>query len=102
MPKVMSPPGFKGVVACLLRESPSLAIVETIPKVRQLAMLKEPMVMTMYATHRVQGQGPQGYLHGYGDCLSGESGPWEPLHGSHPPRGTLEELVEEDLAEGYP
>ena len=54
MPKVMPPLGFKGVVACLLRESPSLAPVEATPKVRQPAMLVEPTVMTMYATGIVQ------------------------------------------------
>ena len=46
MPKVTPPLGFKGVVACLLRESPSLAPIEATPKVRQPAMLVEPMVTT--------------------------------------------------------
>ena len=32
------------------------------------------------------GWGHWGYLHGHGDCLGGESGPWEPPHGSHPLR----------------
>ena len=32
------------------------------------------------------GWGHWGYLYGYCDCLSGESGPQEPLHGGHPPR----------------
>ena len=58
----------------------------------------------------------------HSDCLSWESGPWEPPHDGHPPgtycgqphrpplrsqavgcqEATVEELAEEDLVEGCP
>ena len=50
MSKVAPPPGFKGVVTCLLRESLSLALIEASPKIRQPDMLMEPTVTTMCAT----------------------------------------------------
>ena len=54
MPKVAPPMGFKGVVDCLLRESPLLALVEAPPEIRQPDMLMEPTVTTMYTTHIIQ------------------------------------------------
>ena len=47
------PPGFKGVAACLLRNSPSLAPIEAL-ETRQLDTLMGPTVTMMYATHIVQ------------------------------------------------
>ena len=43
-------------MACLLRDSPSLAPVEAPPEIRQPDMLMEPMVTMMYATCIVQDQ----------------------------------------------
>ena len=54
MPKVAPPLGFKGVAACLLRESPLPALVEATPEIRQPHMLMEPTVMMMYTTRIVQ------------------------------------------------
>ena len=54
MPKVAPPWGFKGVAACLLRDSSSLAPIETPQEIRQPDMLTEPMVTMMYTTCLVQ------------------------------------------------
>ena len=54
MPKVALPPGFKGVVACLLRDSPLPAPIEAPPEIREPDMLMEPTVAMMYATCIVQ------------------------------------------------
>ena len=49
-------------------------------------MLPEPTVTMLYATCIVQDEATGVTYHGHTDCLSGESGPWEPLHCGHPPR----------------
>ena len=54
VPKVSLPPGFKGDAACLLRDSPSPAPIDTPPEVRQPDMLTKPTVTMMYATCIVQ------------------------------------------------
>ena len=73
MPKVTPPLGFKGVVACLMRESPSPALIETTPKVRQPVMLVEPAVTMMYATHIVQDE-VTGVI--YMDMVTALGGEW--------------------------
>ena len=54
MPKVTLPLGFKGVVACLLRDSPSPPPIEAPAEIRQPDMLVAPTVTTMYAIGIVQ------------------------------------------------
>ena len=102
MPKVMPPLGFKGVVACLLRESPSLAPIGATPEVMQPAMLVEPTVMTMYATCIVQDK-VTGVT--YMDTLTASVGRvvlGNPCMVATLPGATVEELAKEDLAEGHP
>ena len=102
MPKVTPPLGVKGVIACLLRESPPLAIIETTPEVRQLAMLAEHAVMTMYATCIVQDE-VTGVT--YMDTVTASVGRVA-LRNPHMvatlPGSTVEELAEDNLAEGLP
>ena len=54
VPKVALTPGFKAIAACLLRDSPLPAPIETSPEIRQPDMLMGPTVTMMYATHIVQ------------------------------------------------
>ena len=56
MLKVALPPGFKGVVACLLRDSPLPALVEAPPEIKWPDMSTEPTVTMMYATCIVQNE----------------------------------------------
>ena len=102
MPKVASPPGFKEVVPCLLRESSLPAPIEATPEVRQPAMLVEPAVMTMYATDIVWDE-VTGVT--YMDTVTASVGR-EALRNPHMvatfPGATVEELAKQDLAEGPP
>ena len=102
MPKVMPPPGFKGVVACLLRESSLLALIEATPKVRQPAMLVEPTVMTMYATCIVQDEATGVTYMDMVTGLVGRVALRNPCMVATLPGATVEELAEEDLVEGCP
>ena len=54
VPKVALPQGFKGVAAYLLRDSSSLASIETPLEIRQPDMLTESMATMMYAICLVQ------------------------------------------------
>ena len=54
MPEVAQPLGFKRVMACLQRDSSSLASIEAPPGRRQPEMVMEPTVAMMYATCIVQ------------------------------------------------
>ena len=101
-PKVTPPPGFKGVAVCLLRESPLSAPIEATPEVRQLAMLEEPAVTTMYDTRKVQDE-VTGVT--YMDTVTASVGRvalGNPCMVATFPGATLEELAEEDLAESRP
>ena len=102
MLNITLPPDFKGVAACLLRESPLLALIEATPEVRHPAMLVEPTVTMMYATHIVQDE-VTGVT--YMDTVTASVGRVA-LRNPHMvatlPGATVEELAEEDLAEGHP
>ena len=84
-PEVAPCPGFKEVVACLMRDSPSLAPIEAPPETRPPDVMMGPRVTTMYATQIVQDKATRVT---YIDIVtaSGGNGPWESLHGSQPPR----------------
>ena len=53
-PEVAPLPSFKEVVACLMRDLPSLAPIEAPPETRLPDVMMGPMVATMYATWIVQ------------------------------------------------
>ena len=53
-PGVTPPPGFRGVEACLLRDSPSLATMEAPPEIRSPNIMVGPTVATLSATWIVQ------------------------------------------------
>ena len=102
MPKVALPLGFKGVAACLLRDSPSPAPVEASPEIRQPDMLMEAMVTMMYATQLVQDKAT-GVT--YMDTVTASVGRvalGNPHMVATLPGATMEELAEENLAEGCP
>ena len=102
VPKVAPPPGFKGVAACLLRESPLLALVEAPPEVRQPAMLMEPMVTMMYATHIVHDKATGVTYMDMVTTSVRRVALGNPCMVAILPGPTVEELAEEDLVEGHP
>ena len=53
-PEVAPPPGFKEVVACLMRDSPTPAPTKAPPETRLPDVMMGPAVATMYATEIVQ------------------------------------------------
>ena len=53
-PEVASSPGFKEAVACLMRDSPSLAPIEAPLETRLPNVMVGPTVATMYATQIIQ------------------------------------------------
>ena len=89
-------------MACLLRESTLLALVETTPEVRQLAMFVEPMMTMMYATFTVQDE-VTGVT--YMDMVTASVGRValrNPCMVATLPGATMGKLAEEDVAEGCP
>ena len=52
--RITPPPGFKGVTACLQRDSSSLVPAKTPLGIRQPDMVMEPTVAMMYATCIIQ------------------------------------------------
>ena len=79
------PPGFKGVAACLLRDSPPWAPFEA-PRNKAAQYIDGTCSSNGVHYPHSPGWGHWGYIHGHGDHLGGESGPWGPLHGGQPPR----------------
>ena len=72
-PKITLPPDFKGVVACLLQDSPSLAPID--PPRNKVARYMDGTHSgnNVCYLHR-SGWGHWGYIHGHCHCLSG--GEW--------------------------
>ena len=95
VPKVALPPGFKGVVVCLLRDSPSPAPIEAPPEPRQPARYVDRIHSGNSVCYpNSPGQGHWGYIHGHSNHLGEESGPQEPPHGSQPPRPTMKDITD--------
>ena len=102
IPKVALPPGFKGIAACLLKDSLSPAPIEALLEPRQPDTFMGPMVTTMCATQVIQDEATgvtyldtvtasMGRVALSNPCMVAN------LHGP-----MVEELAEEDLAEGHP
>ena len=52
--RVAPPPGFREVVTCLMRDPPSLALIEAPPEMRPPNVMAGPMVATLSTTWIVQ------------------------------------------------
>ena len=80
IPKLALPPGFEGVTACPLKDSPSLAPIEA-PRAKAARYVHGAHSDNSVCHPNNSGQGHQGHISGHSSCLGGESGPQEPLHG---------------------
>ena len=83
IPRMALPPGFKGVVACLLRIHPPWLPLSP-PEPGQPDTSTGPCGDNSVHHPNNSGWGHWGHIPGHSNCLSVEGGPWEPLHGSQP------------------
>ena len=102
MPKVTPPLGFKGVVACLMRESPSPALHWNNPQSKAASYVGRACSDNDVCYPHSTGWGHWGYLHGHGDCLGGRVALRIPHMAATLPGATVEDIAEEDLVIGYP